>query len=176
MLIGFTGKRGVGKSEAATFLQELGYVRAHAFEAGKAATEAYFEHLGATADIASAMVYGGLRDLPSPLLPGNQTPRFFMEKFGKFMGTTLGPEWTLGVAIRRIQNQRAWADIVVESVVYEAELFRELKGTIVRIVRPDSTGPVGLETDLFEATIEADVTIVNDGSLDELRQKVQVLA
>lgn len=167
-VIGLTGKRGVGKSAAADHLVEVyGFDRAHAFAGGKAATLAYFRHLGAPADVARRMAHGDLRDQPSPFLPGNQTPRFFMEKFGRFMGVTLGPDWTLGAELIRHRNAGT-RPLVVESVVYEAPVIRAAGGVIVRIVRPGHAGPTGDETDPVQASINVDTTIVNDGDLAAL--------
>lgn len=174
-LIGLTGKRGVGKSEAAGFLEEAGFVRCHPLDGGKVACVAYFEHLGATHDEAMRMAHGDLKDTSSPYLPGQSTARFFMEHFGKFLGVTLGPEWTLGAEIEMHRKVRHGADLVVESVVYEVPIFRAAGGYLVRIVRPDTEGPAGLNTDAAVAEIIADAEIVNDGSLDDLKEKVLAL-
>jgi len=174
-IIGLTGRRHVGKSESAIWLQELGFIKCHAFEGGKAAAVGYFRHLGASEDVAHRMVHGDLRDVPSPLLPDNQTPRYFLEIFGKFMGTTLGPEWTLGLELRRVRAACPGKSIIVESVVYEADCFRAAGGTIVRIIRPGHQGPTGMMTDAAEAEIAADVEIINDGSLADLKAKVLAL-
>lgn len=175
MLIGFTGRRHVGKSEAAGFLEAEGFRRVHVFDGGKAAAAAYFRHLGATVQQAHEMVAGGLRDVPSSLLPNNAHPREFLEKLGYWWGVTLGPQWTLGVELARIKRDAPFADVVVESVVYEAHVFREAGGVIVRVSRPGVQGPAGIMTDGAQAAIEADVEIVNDGSLDDLRRKVRAL-
>lgn len=172
VLIGLTGIRGVGKSTAATLFAAEGFKRAHAFDGGKTATIAYFIHLGAGAQQAYSMVYGALKDQPSPLLPGNAHPRFFMEHFGKFMGTVMGPAWTLGAEIEAIWRRDSKARIVVESLVYEADLLRAAGGTIIRINRPGHTGPIGVETDKFVETIKPDFIIDNVGTLDDLRESI----
>lgn len=176
MIIGFTGKRGVGKSEAARALTERGFVRAHAFGPGKAATVAYFIYAGADADTAHRMVHGDLRDTPSPLLPKSHTPRYFMEKFGEFLGRQMGPEWTAGIELKKIERENPGASIVCESVVYEAEVMRRAGAKIARITRPGHKGPSGLKTDDAQEKVDADITIVNDGSTDDLRRKVGLLA
>lgn len=176
MIIGFTGRRGAGKSEAAAALERAGFIRAHAFGGGKAATEAYFRHIGASPAQAREMVHGALRDVPSSLLPKQQTPRYFMERFGHWMGTGLGADWTLGAELARIGRDHAGRSVVCESVVYEADVLRAAGGKIVRIVRPGHKGPEGMKTDEAEARIEADITIVNDGSVEDLKRKVMLLA
>lgn len=175
MLIGFTGKRGVGKSEAAKILANRGFLPAHAFAGGKAAAEAYFRHIGASALDAREMVYGGLRDVPSILLPDRATPRFFLEKLGNWWGVTMGPDWSLGAELRRIKRDAPFASVVCESLVYEADVFREAGGRIVRVVRPGHVGPAGMMTDAAEAGIVADAEIVNDGPLGALEAKVLAL-
>jgi hypothetical protein len=112
--------------------------------------------------------------MPCPLLPGNQTPRYFMERFGKFMGTTLGAEWTLGAELDVALRQVPWKPIVVESVVYEAPLLKARGGKLYRVER-DVAGPAGLETDAAQAALEVDGTIINNGSLAELRKAVEAL-
>jgi len=173
-LIGLTGKREIGKSEVARWLVEAGFTSCHALGGGRAAAEAYFTHIGATPDGAHRMVYGDLKDVPSDLLPGRVTPRDFLEPFGKFMGNGLGPEWTLGLELRRMRRLGI-ENVVVESLVYEADIFRAAGGTIVRIVRPGHEGPTGAETDKVQALIKEDVLIVNDGALDDLKAKVLAL-
>lgn len=175
MIIGLTGKRGVGKSELAKLFVERGFTRVHAFGGGKEMAMTYFRRCGASESTAWEMANGTLKDLASEFLPGNQTPRFFMEKLGKFMGTTMGYDWTLGVEIDRVLRENPRANIIVESVVYEAPLLRRLNGLIVRVVRPDFEGPAGCETDAAEAVIEADLTLFNRGSLSNLPAAFEAL-
>lgn len=175
-LIGLTGLRNVGKTTVTDLLEEeFGFTRIHAFDGGKAASVAYFEHLTGSHGAAYAMVYGELKDKPSPYLPGGVSPRFFLEKFGNFMGATMGVEWTLGMEVKRAREQAPNTPIVVESLVYEAGWFRENGGTIVRIERPDFKGPRGLESDSVQAEIVADVTL-SATSVDTLLKKARALA
>lgn len=175
MIIGLTGKRHVGKSEAALFFEQAGFLRVHAFDGGKVATAAYFIHLGASAQQAHEMVYGSLKDVPSSFLPGQATPRDFMEPFGKFMGTGMGPDWTLGAELARIKRDAAHRNVIVESVVYEADCLRSFGGILVRVIRPGHVGVAGMETDKAEAKITAAYDLVNDGTLADLCDKVRNL-
>lgn len=172
MIIGLTGERRVGKSEVVKILLEQGFVRCHPFDGGKAACVGYFMHLGASADDAERMVNGDLKDVPSPILPGNAMPRDLMEPFGAFMGQTMGVEWTLGAELAATFRAHPGRDVVAESLVYEADLFRSLGGLLIRIERPGVKRPAGMMTDAFQRTIQADVTIYNDGTLDDLRRKI----
>lgn len=173
MMIGLTGSRNVGKSTVANMLVEsFGFRRIHAFDGGKAATLAYFIHLGATSVEANEMVYGSMKDVPSDILPGRASPRYFMEKLGKFFGVTLGPDWTLGAEIERHRRTDPFARLIAESLVYEADMFRAAGGIIVRVDRPGHVGPVGCESDAFQAGIVEDIRLVNDGDLGLLRLAV----
>ncbi|WP_149759984.1 hypothetical protein [Neomesorhizobium albiziae] len=153
-----------------------GFVRAHPFEGGKVAAMAYFMHVGATEDEACRMVYGDLRDKPSPYLPGAAFPRSFLEKFGHFMGVSMGADWTLGKEFDLAWRKHSGRPLVVESVVYEAPAIRAVGGMLVRIVRPGHSGPTGIRSDAAQAEIDVDATIVNDGNLDKLRCQIDRIA
>ncbi|OKP79737.1 hypothetical protein BTE77_06500 [Ensifer adhaerens] len=176
LMIGITGKRNVGKSTVATLLEEkYGFARAHAFDGGKEAALAYFVHITGDYPAANRMVYGDLKDKPSEHLPGNVPPRFFLEKFGHFMGDTMGVDWTLAMEINRIRRQTPKAPIVVESLVYEAPWFKSHGGFVLRLERPDFDGPAGIASDSVQAGIEADETIMAR-SVEELERKAEWLA
>lgn len=157
LMIGLTGKRNVGKTTVAKLLaEEYGFERIHAFSAGKEAAERWFDVIGGDG---WRMVYGDLKDKPSDVLPGGVAPRYFLEKFGHFMGTSMGVEWTLGLEISLARKRSPKAPIVVESVVYEADWFRAQGGLLVRLERPGHEGPVGIESDAVQAAVAADITI-----------------
>lgn len=113
---------------------------------------------------------------PSPWLPDGVTPRFFLEKFGRFMGVDMGSDWTLGAEIANAWRVNPGQPLVVESVVYEAPALRAVGGLLVRIVRPGHAGPAGIETDAVEAGVAVDATIVNDGDLAKLRAEIGRIA
>ncbi len=156
VMIGFTGRRNTGKSTAATLLEEeYGFVKVHAVELQKESWQWFFSLITGSAELATRMVYGDLKDFPSEHLPDCSTPRFYMEKAGKFHAD-LGPDWTLGLAIKTVRRQFPRAPIVVESVVYEADYFRSLGGIIVKLERPGFASPVAEETDAAVAGITPD--------------------
>lgn len=176
LMIGITGKRNVGKSTVATILESrYGFARAHAFDGGKEAALAYFVHVTGDYPTAKRMVYGDLKDKSSPHLPGKVAPRFFLEKFGHFMGDTMGVDWTLAMEIARIRRQTPNAPIVVESLVYEAPWFKSQGGFVLRLERPDFDGPAGIASDSVQAGIDADETIAAR-SVEELERKAEWLA
>lgn len=165
-MIGLTGMRNVGKSTVANLLvEEFGFEKVHAFEAGKRAAETWFNCMGLPG---AEMVYGDLKDRPHPGLPGGVAPRYFLERFGEFMGVQMGLQWTLAMEIAVTRRRSPRAPIVVESVVYEAGWFRAQGGLVVRLERPWHVGPVGVASDAAQAAIAADVTI-SASTLDELR-------
>lgn len=170
LMIGLTGRRNVGKSTVAEFLeQKFGFERIHAFHSGKEAAVEWFRAIGCAEPY--AMVYGALKDKPCADLPGGVAPRHFLEKFGHFMGATMGVEWTLGLEIAAARKRAPRAPIVVESLVYEAPWFRRQGGVIWRLERPGHDGPAGVESDSVQASIVADVTIVAH-DLEQLRRLV----
>lgn len=165
MIIAFTGRRHAGKSTAAKYLRDKhGFVPAHAFGIGKRMAEQYFFEVTGHADLADRMVNGDLKDQPSEYLPGNATPRLFMERFGQFMGVQMGPEWTLGMEVRRYGPG---VDLVFESIIYESEPLRKMGAVIVRLGRLGYDHP-SVDSDATQAAIKAHHTILA-GSLDELR-------
>jgi len=171
LMIGITGKRNVGKSTVATLLEErYGFARAHAFDGGKEAARAFFEHVTGSFEVADAMVYGRLKDTPSTYLPGNVAPRYFLEKFGHFMGVDMGVEWTLAMEIGRLRRISPRAPIVVESLVYEAPWFVRQGGFVLRLERVGHEGPVGVESDSVQAGIAADY-IIRASSVEELESE-----
>lgn len=175
-LIGFTGLRNVGKSTAASLLEEeYGFEKVHAVELQKESWKRFFAMVTGSAPLAMQMVYGDLKDVPSEHLPDNSTPRFYMEKAGKFHAD-LGPEWTLGLALKVARRNHPRAPIVVESVVYEAPWFRQQGGVLIRLVRPGFDTLEGVETDRAQAGIVADHTIYADNLADlysSVRQLMQ---
>ncbi len=172
-LIGLTGLRGAGKTSAAQHLVDrYGFERVHAFGGGKEMCKTLFVRHGADPVIASRMVNGDLRDEPADILPDRATPRLFMERLGRFMGVDMGPKWTLGAEITRAWRRHPGCPLVVESVVYEADVIRAHGGTILRVIRPGHTGPAGVETDAAQAAIDVDGVIVNDGDLAALCDRI----
>jgi hypothetical protein len=176
LIIGLSGKRGVGKSKVADHLVEHhGFLRLHPFQGGKAACVGYFTHIGISADDAARMVNGDLKDRPCALLPDNQTPRYFMERLGQFMGVQMGPAWTIGQEIRLALERDPDARLIAESIVYEVDVIRNLGGVIVEITR-DGSSITGLETDKATALIVPDITFSNNGtSLVALKGEVDDL-
>lgn len=172
IIIGLTGKRGVGKTEAASALVSKGFRIAHAFDAGKAMCEAYYSYIGIDPYSIHNMVYGNLKDKPSNFLPDESTSRYFMETVGNCMATKLGPQWTLGVVLNKLLHEDPFIPIVVESVVYESDLIKSYGGKIIKITRENSSIE-GIHTDEAVEGVEYDSLINNDfQSLDQFKNRV----
>lgn len=173
MLLGITGMRNVGKSTVANYLRDNhGFKTVHPFEGGKAAAEAFFRHVTGSAIMAHDMANGHLKDKPSEYLPNNASPRFYLESTGKHAGQVLGVDWTLALEVERAQRMHPGKPLVVESLVYEVDWFREQGGIILRLERPDFDGPVGISSDERQARIEED-HLISATSVGELIEKVE---
>lgn len=174
-ILGLAGYRRVGKTEVSDRLVEAhGFQRVHPFNGGKAACRAYFMHLGVSEENAWRMTDGDLKDSPCEFLPDNAKPRLFMEKFGKFMGVEMGPDWTIGRELYLAKQKRP-ERLIVESVVYEDMVLRGLGAPIWKIVRPDVKPTPGLKTDAYTEAMTTDLEIVNDGTIAELCEKIDAL-
>jgi len=174
-IIGLTGKRHVGKSTVAEHLRGRGWQPVHPFAGGKVMVLAYLERLGVPHATAERMIYGDLKDTPHPLLPGDGKCRTVMERLGNWMPREFGTEYTIGVELRLAHIADPGARLIVESVVYEADEIRAAGGIIIRIVRPGHARRPGMMTDAAEATIQADIEIVNDGDVAALLAQVDAL-
>lgn len=177
LMIGLTGKRNVGKSTVANMLEEeFGFEKVHAIEGGKEMVYTWLARVTGSYITADEMVYGKLKDVPSHYLPSEVSPRYFLERFGEFMGRQLGVQWTLGMEIDLARKRAPRVPIVVESLVYEAAWFKAQGGVVVRLERPGHEGPAGIESDAVQAAIVADYSIASrsvDVLKDEARAMVQ---
>lgn len=176
ILIGLIGERQVGKSLLSDHLVAAhGFAKMHPFDGGKAASLALFEHYGASRAEAISMLTGPEKDRPCRFLPKDQFgehyhPRFFIEKFGAFMGETLGPEWTIEKEISKL-HERGARNIISESIVFEIDAFRDLGGIVVEVLNPVRQGKIkGIETDRVVSTIIPDHSFLNDYASTEEAQ------
>lgn len=173
IVIGLAGFRLTGKSKVAEYLQtKYGFQNVHPFNGGKAACMGYYTHLGIDEETAHRMIYGDLKDTPHSLLPGGVASRYFMERFGSWMGNDLGREWTIGAELDRMERNMPDQNLIVESIVYEVDELRKKGGHVIMVTR-DSTGPDShvdaLETDQATMAIEPDSVLENNfETLDEL--------
>lgn len=173
-LIALSGPAGSGKSAAASYLASVhGYHPVKFAGPLKAMLRAYYVSVGLEdPEQIERRIEGDLKEVPDPLLNG-YTPRHAMQ--------TLGTEWG-----RDCLGQdfwvRAWRHKVdsVHTVVTddcrfnnEAEAVKAAGGIVIRL-SPDvhrraSSGHVS-ETPLYDTLVDHEV--VNDGTVDDLRDKI----
>lgn len=167
-IIGLAGFRRSGKSEIAKhMIEKHGFRSVHPFGMWKKALITLYTEIGISHDQAVAMVDGHLKDTSCPDLPNGASSRFLMEELGNFTGTKLGPEWTIGLAIKGILDKEPNAKLIVESIVYEADVIDDLGGHIIMVDRPGQEGQ-GHKTDAATRLIQPHSTFLNDGGDLEL--------
>ena len=163
-LIGLAGFRQTGKSLIAKHLCENhGFKSVHPFNIWKDGIITMYTKIGITPDKARDMVYGNQKDVPCDALPDNKTSRWLMERMGKFAGTELGADWTLGLTLNQMELQYPNEDLVVESIVYETNIMHLFGGHIIMVERPQ-TKTKGFETDKATMEINPDSRFLNDGN------------
>lgn len=172
--VGLVGHAGSGKSEAAAWLcRRHGFIRVPFAGALKDMLRAGF-------DLGADDVDGAGKEIPCDRLCGI-TPRAAMQTLGTEWGRRLiHPDLWIATWKRRAADladfYRGARGVVAEDVRFgnEAAAVRDLGGAIWRIIRPGvKTGTHVSETE--QAGITADVAIANDGSLDDLAARLEVL-
>ncbi|MER6364967.1 hypothetical protein [Kitasatospora sp. NPDC001527] len=93
------------------------------------------------------------------------------------------PDYWLRIALERVTVAERWSiPVVITDVRHANELqtLRERGALVVRVVRPGVDGLAGPEAEHITETaldqVEADVTVINSGSLADLHQRVDTLA
>jgi hypothetical protein len=160
-IIGICGPLSCGKSTVAKLLcQNHGYVR-HFFAKP-------LKEMLKCAGLTEEHVNGSLKEVPCDIL-GGKTPRYAMQ--------TLGTEWA-----RELIHKNFWVNaweaslpehhrIVVDDLRFPNELKRlkELGALIIEVNR-EGVSRTGHASETFE--IDGDVVIHNNGTIEELEQKV----
>lgn len=178
MLIGLVGYKGSGKSTVARILctdTQEGFVRYRFAGPLKDMLHAFYRSAGLTSKLITAKIDGELKEEPCEFLNG-RTPRYAMQTLGTEWGRDLvHPSLWLDHMRRRIKHaDGAGFSIVIDDARFpnEFEMISEVGGLLWRVDRP------GIEVDLShpsEAHVDAvkpDLVILNDGSLELLREKV----
>lgn len=102
-----------------------------------------------------------------PFCNGAIPSRFFMERFGKFMGVEMGPDWTIGKEIDRAIRTDAGDRFLVESVVYEDGVLKDKGATLIKVVRPSIVPVPGLETDAYTHAMSCEYELHNEEASPE---------
>lgn len=162
-IVAFRGDAGVGKTTVADYLvAQMGFQRVKFADPLKNMLRA----IGLDED----EIEGDLKQVPCELL-GGQTPRHAMQ--------TLGTEWG-----RNCIGETFWVDLWINTASQfrlvvcddcrfpnEADVIRKMGGRIIEIVRPNHQNPSEVAKHASETSLtglEADITIINDGSLGDL--------
>ena len=184
MLLGLTGPMGSGKDTVADWLQLNHLMTRYAFaDPLKAMTAALIEFTQTKHIKPAPEAYTkdrALKDAPTPFL-ANQTPRRIMQTLGTEWGReTVDPDFWVYIMASRIERHmgtRVWhtlkRGIVFTDVRFpnEAAFIHQLGGTVVRVERPGhNPGPHA-----SEHLLPADVVIQNDGTIDDLHDRLQAL-
>lgn len=165
-VVGLVGSAGSGKSTAAAMLVKQGF-RLCPFAKP---LKDMLRVIGLTEE----EINGRHKELEHPLLCG-KSPRQAMQLLGTQWGRELiGEDFWVTAWTGMSTGRRVVADDV--RFPNEAEAIRRRDGIVVRIVRPGSRGTEHTEHMSERALLgfECDATIVNDGSIPELREKILV--
>lgn len=159
-LIGITGRAGSGKSTAADVLLKAGWARVKFADPLKNMLRAI--------GLSDRHIEGDLKEVPCDLLQG-KTPRWAMQSLGTEWGRQcIGEGLWLDLARREIALTIAQGvPVVVDDVRFEneAQLIRDLGGTILQITRGNAETP----SHASEADLAGDIVYRNNGTRAELQ-------
>lgn len=177
MLIGLCGLPANGKGTIAKHLaQKHGFVHTKMAGTLKDMLRVMLRDAGLDDEMVERMIEGDLKETPQPFL-GNRSPRWAMQTLGTEWGrdcichSIWGDIWQLG-ALKSIENGKS---VVVDDVRFEDEQARvkRLGGFIIHV-----TGRSGAASEHPSDRMDfmvADHVIENNGTLEELHQKVDNL-
>ncbi len=169
VIVAFTGRKGSGKDTAAEVL----------FRTGRWGQINFADKLKEICTLA----YGLSPDeMSNPLLKQQElsrwpfkAPRFLMQEIAQLLRDEYPEIWVMGW-LATIRGQQA-PRVVVTDLRYpnEVDVLRTMGVTIVKIERPDMEGDEfsNHESESYFDDIEADITIVNDGTIEDLQKWVK---
>lgn len=186
-IIGFAGPAGSGKSTAARHLVDVhGAIRLPFARPLKAMLHHLLEVQGVGLALATRMIDGDLKEVPSPAF-GGHTPRHAMQSLGTEWGRALSPTfwvdaWRAAVDRADLESSADLTDVTVvaDDVRFPEEVaaIRALGGVVIRVIRAGA-GLAGAGADHPSETTDLgapDLLVVNDGSLDWLRTQIDAIA
>src|SRR5512139_111227 len=168
--IGLTGKLKSGKTEAALTLCKRGFTRVRF--AGP------LKSMMRCLQLTDAEIEGALKERPCDLLCG-KTPRHAMQTIGTDWGRLMiGEDLWVNAWKRLVLNHNEEQPIVCDDVRFDNEVaaVRELGGIIVQIERPMAERIYVSNHASEQLECVPDLTVHNDGSLEEYRAKITLLA
>jgi len=178
MLIGFTGRKGAGKDTAASFLIEQGYARIAFADKLKEAVANLLDM--PTQEVDSFKNDGWLTIRRPGTYPETMDGREFLQRFGTEMGrNTFGQNFWIDqwqdtyTALSVMEPDKFHTGVVVTDVRFtnEALAIHQAGGYIIDIAR-SGYEPDGHASEEPLPSNIIDAYILNDGSLEDLREKV----
>lgn len=162
-IVGVCGYMGSGKSEVAKHLVENHCWKRVPFAAP---LKAMLLSLGLTEE----HINGKLKDQPCDLL-GGKTPRWAMQSLGTEWGRNLIHPDLWVQAWKAALPNGACPGVVVDDVRFKNEKLEiaRMGGVLIEIARP---GFERKSEHSSEGGISGDMTIINNGTLDDLRRRV----
>jgi energy-coupling factor transporter ATP-binding protein EcfA2 len=167
IIVGLTGPAGAGKSTAAFHLETLGYHRIRFAGPLKA--------MAASIGLTPRHIEGDLKEVPCDLICG-KTPRYFMQKLGTEFGRDMiGDSIWIDLWKNQVNSLPEGAPVVVDDCRFpnEEEYLRVMGGEIIRVVRKVDTSTATFTHESEKHTIKADYEIINDGTINQLHEKVR---
>lgn len=177
-IVAFTGKRGSGKSEAAKALvEELGFVEVKFADPLKDMLRALYQSCGVDAETVERKLEGDLKEKPCQFLLG-KTPRYAMQTLGTEWRDMLGKTLWSEIFAQKVQSGQYGTRIVCSDYRFphEGDVLDHMGARLYRISRPaaDSVQDEAAQhpSEALVETIPVDEVILNDGTLEDLRNAV----
>lgn len=167
MIIGFTGYARSGKDTAAGFLQEMGFTLFHFADPLKEAARAIFS-------FNERQLYGDLKETVDPYW--GFSPREALQRFGTdAMRNNFDQGIWVKALLRRIKAHSGPVTIADVRFPNEAAAIELLGGLLVRVSRP---GVLAVNAHASETALDGwdAIDLFNDGTLEDLRSNVHLLA
>jgi hypothetical protein len=169
-LIGVTGLRRSGKDTIGACLANEGYNIVKFAGALKEMLRTYLSYVGVYEVMIEDLIEGQYKEVPL---------KQFCDKTTRYAMQTLGTEWgrdLIGndIWVRAAMARAAQFDRVVISDVRfpnEVEAIRKAGGRIIHVMRP-GIDVQAHASELLVASLYYDFLVLNDGTIDELNQKV----
>lgn len=111
------------------------------------------------------------KNAPVPFLDGKTTPRIMMQTLGTEWGRSLTPDLWLRVWQHELDNQAHCVCVPDVRFDNEAELIRELGGTIVHMVRKPTADMLAVPAHASEAgvtRVKGDIIFRNDRGIEKM--------
>ncbi len=179
VVVAFTGRRGAGKSAAATTLVELGFKDVKFADPLKNMLRAFFYTTHMTMIDTERHIEGDLKEVPTHWL-GDKTTRYAMQMLGTEWRDLIDTDLWSKILRYRVTEGHVGERVVISDYRFphEGVILRELGGVVVRIIgrgeHDDAAAQHISETSIDD--LPEDFIIINDGTLDEFYAKVKALA